>query len=135
MQLSDPPPSAPSCRPLRDEETPFFRVDNGGIEAALVEGPGCYQMGLIDILQDWDWHKKMERFFKVNVSNNRNGTRCPLGVLPILALVFPKQSQSQCGERCRADPSEGQRGHLRRRAARLPAALHGRHAPNHRRRD
>ena len=132
MQLSDPPPSAPSCRPLRDEETPFFRVDNGGIEAALVEGPGCYQMGLIDILQAWDFQKKMERFFKVNVSNQ---SQRHSEVLPILAFVCSKQSQSQCGERCRADPSEGRRGNLRRRAARLPAALHGRHAPDHRRRD
>ena len=39
--------------------------DNGAFHAATVEGPGSYHMGLIDILQEWNFEKKLERYFKV----------------------------------------------------------------------
>lgn len=36
-----------------------------GIRAAIVEGPGMFYFGIIDVLQEWNWSKKLERFFKV----------------------------------------------------------------------
>lgn len=43
----------------------FQRDNDGGMHAAVVEGPGTYYMGIIDVLQQWNWEKKLERFFKV----------------------------------------------------------------------
>lgn len=37
---------------------------NPGIRAALVEGPGTYYLGIIDILQQYTWDKKLEQWFK-----------------------------------------------------------------------
>ena len=34
------------------------------IEASSIVGPYSYYFGMIDILQEWSWEKKMERFFK-----------------------------------------------------------------------
>lgn len=39
--------------------------ESGGYRALVVDGPGCYYIGLIDILQGWTWKKRIERFFKV----------------------------------------------------------------------
>jgi len=41
----------------------------GGIESAVIEGPGIYYVGLIDILQEWNFSKKVERFFKTYFMN------------------------------------------------------------------
>lgn len=38
-----------------------------GIRAVVVEGPGTYYLGIIDVLQQWDWKKRIERFFKTTV--------------------------------------------------------------------
>ena len=34
-------------------------------KARTIEGPGFYCLGIIDILQEWNWNKKLERFFKI----------------------------------------------------------------------
>jgi len=34
-------------------------------QARLIEGPGFYIFGIIDIFQEYTWEKKVERFFKV----------------------------------------------------------------------
>jgi len=34
------------------------------IEASSIVGPYAYYIGVIDILQEWTWNKKLERFFK-----------------------------------------------------------------------
>jgi hypothetical protein len=39
--------------------------ENGAFHAATVEGPGSYYMGIIDILQEWNFEKKLERFLKI----------------------------------------------------------------------
>merc|ERR1712048_241580 len=36
-------------------------------QSHMIEGPGFYVMGIIDILQEYNWEKKIERFFKVFV--------------------------------------------------------------------
>jgi len=46
-------------------EPPFFQAEEGGIKATIVEGPGAYYMGIIDILQEYDTQKKFERLAKV----------------------------------------------------------------------
>jgi len=46
-------------------EPPFFQRNDGGLYAAVMEGPGIYFMGIIDILQEYNTAKKLERFFKI----------------------------------------------------------------------
>lgn len=47
------------------KSNPFQKQDDGGIAAAIVEGPGMFYFGIIDILQEWNLKKKVERFLKV----------------------------------------------------------------------
>ncbi|ETO26053.1 phosphatidylinositol-4-phosphate 5-kinase [Reticulomyxa filosa] len=37
---------------------------HGGVRAQIIEGPGIYYIGMIDMLQEWNWTKKMEYYFK-----------------------------------------------------------------------
>jgi 1-phosphatidylinositol-4-phosphate 5-kinase len=43
---------------------PFFQSYDGGLSAAVIEGPGIYFVGIIDMLQRWSWSKRLEAFFK-----------------------------------------------------------------------
>ena len=43
----------------------FKRDIEGGMRARIVEGPGTYYIGIIDILQEWNFAKRSERFFKM----------------------------------------------------------------------
>lgn len=52
--------SAPS--ELRDANT--LQLTDGGLVAQMVIGPGCYYLGLIDVLQQWTFSKKLERELK-----------------------------------------------------------------------
>ncbi len=47
--------------------TPFFRGNEGGLAAAVVEGPGVFYLGIIDILQEWSWSKRIERWIKSTI--------------------------------------------------------------------
>lgn len=52
----------------------FGRDPDGGMHAKLVEGPGTYYIGLIDVLQEWNYKKKLERIFKIYIrGENRDG--------------------------------------------------------------
>ena len=42
----------------------FDKSTDGGMQARIVEGPSKYYFGIIDVLQEWNWEKKMERFYK-----------------------------------------------------------------------
>ncbi len=42
----------------------YFQGEEGGLRAQVIEGPGIYFFGLIDILQEWNTNKKCERFLK-----------------------------------------------------------------------
>ena len=33
--------------------------------ADLIQGPGEYRLGMIDMLQEWNWKKRMERWYKI----------------------------------------------------------------------
>jgi hypothetical protein len=50
-----------------DEKNPFQKHEDGGVRAAIVEGPGTFYFGIIDVLQEWNLKKKIERYFKVYV--------------------------------------------------------------------
>lgn len=55
---------------------------DGGLRAVVVEGPGCYYFGIIDILQEWNWKKKLERFYKMYIrGKDGDGLSCmePIG--------------------------------------------------------
>lgn len=43
----------------------LLRDKENGMRAMLVEGPGTYYLGIIDVLQQWSFTKKVERFFKI----------------------------------------------------------------------
>jgi hypothetical protein len=43
---------------------PLSKDDDGAIGAEVVQAPGTYYFGIIDILQEWNWSKKFERFYK-----------------------------------------------------------------------
>jgi 1-phosphatidylinositol-4-phosphate 5-kinase len=47
------------------EKRPFFQSYFGGMSAVEVEGPGIYYLGIVDILQKWDYKKYLEHFVKV----------------------------------------------------------------------
>ncbi len=44
---------------------PFSQDSDGALHAAVVEGQGTFYIGIIDILQEWNWQKWYERMFKV----------------------------------------------------------------------
>ena len=33
--------------------------------AVFIEGPSVYYLGVVDILQEWNWEKQLERYFKI----------------------------------------------------------------------
>lgn len=65
------PTSSIVARPtglVENETQDAFKRDlDGGMRARLVEGPGTYYIGIIDVLQEWNFKKKMERFLKINI--------------------------------------------------------------------
>lgn len=46
---------------------PFFSQYRGGMRATIVEGPGLYYVGIIDMLQTFTWTKWFENFFKTRI--------------------------------------------------------------------
>lgn len=50
---------------MKPKENIFQKDEDGGMHAAVVEGPGTYYMAIIDILQEWNWSKKLERLVKI----------------------------------------------------------------------
>lgn len=45
----------------------IFTHHRGGLRAAVVEGPGVYYMGVIDILQKWTLKKRAENWLKTRI--------------------------------------------------------------------
>lgn len=61
-------PNATSAATSAEHRVPediFKRDFDGGMRARLVEGPGTYYIGIIDVLQEWNLTKQMERFLKI----------------------------------------------------------------------
>merc|ERR1719204_462272 len=42
-----------------------FAQKDKAVKARVIEGPGIYYLGIIDVLQEWDTSKKLERLAKV----------------------------------------------------------------------
>lgn len=40
---------------------------DGGVQAGTVDAPGTYYIGIIDVLQEWNFKKRLERFVKTNI--------------------------------------------------------------------
>ena len=51
----------------------IFRSHMGGVRAAVVEGPGVYYMGIIDVLQRYTLKKRFERWIKVLLMRDGKG--------------------------------------------------------------
>jgi len=39
--------------------------DEVGIAASVIVGPGIYHIGIIDVLQQWNWRKRLEQWAKI----------------------------------------------------------------------
>ncbi|RLN71659.1 hypothetical protein BBJ28_00020609 [Nothophytophthora sp. Chile5] len=60
----------------------FHRPTNGGMSVDEVHGPGVYYLGLIDMLQQWNFRKRVEHFVRVYVlMQDRHG----------ISVVSPRQ--------------------------------------------
>lgn len=46
---------------------PFYQRDNGGLRAKMIQGPGMFFFGIIDVLQEYNSQKKLERWCKTFV--------------------------------------------------------------------
>ncbi|KAF1313621.1 Phosphatidylinositol-4-phosphate 5 kinase-like protein, partial [Globisporangium splendens] len=61
---------------------PFHQAIQGGMSVDEVHGPGIYFMGLIDILQQWNFRKRVEHFVRVYIfMQDKNG----------ISVVNPRQ--------------------------------------------
>lgn len=45
----------------------YNQDSDGAIHAAVVEAQGTFYIGIIDILQEWNWSKRFERFIKTSL--------------------------------------------------------------------
>jgi len=54
-------------------DNPLSKDEEGAIGAEVVQAPGTYYFGIIDILQEWNFAKKLERFYKVYIRFNAAG--------------------------------------------------------------
>ena len=68
------------------------------MQARIVEGPGMYYFGIIDILQEFNFYKRMERFVKVYLKFED-----PDG----LSAIEPNSYASRFWQRCILDTFEG----------------------------
>ncbi|CAI5726204.1 unnamed protein product [Hyaloperonospora brassicae] len=50
-----------------ETKKPLQQFTNGGMSVDEVHGPGLYYLGLIDILQQWNFRKRVERFIRVYI--------------------------------------------------------------------
>jgi len=56
---------------------PFFARHRGGLRAVVVEGPGLYFIGIVDVLQTYSWQKWFENFVKTRIlMQSRDGISC-----------------------------------------------------------
>jgi len=76
----------------------FSRKSDGGMPARTVEGPGMYYFGIVDILQEWNFKKELERFYKVYVKQlDKNG----------ISAMNPNSYAERFWRRCVLDTFEG----------------------------
>ena len=62
---TSPIPRTSSVLQRGDRKLDIFQRDkSGGMNAVVVHGPATYYFGIIDILQKWNWQKRVERLIK-----------------------------------------------------------------------
>ncbi|ETO08999.1 G-protein-coupled receptor family protein [Reticulomyxa filosa] len=60
-----------------NEDMRIVQDHKSTMKAELIEGPGFYCIGIIDILQDWNHFKRFERFYKVHLCcDDGDGLSC-----------------------------------------------------------
>ncbi len=77
---------------------PFCRTEDGAFPANFIIGPGSYYIGIIDILQEWNWKKRVERLFKIYI-------KCLDG--DGLSAVDPTRYAARFWQRCVIDTFDG----------------------------
>jgi 1-phosphatidylinositol-4-phosphate 5-kinase len=76
----------------------FGRNADGGMQVMVVEGPGLYYFGIIDILQEWNFKKQLERFYKVYIlGQDGNG----------ISAMRPNEYSERFWQRCVLDTFDG----------------------------
>jgi len=68
------------------EKTVDIIREDGGFNAIMVEGQGTFYVGIIDILQEWNYAKWYERMFKIYVLR-----KDPLGISAIEPETYRKR--------------------------------------------
>ena len=66
--------------------------------------PGRYFLGMVDVLQEWDWHKRLERLFKVWVLR-----RDPRGISAAPPLEYAQRFKERVKDVIEHDEPELQR--------------------------
>jgi len=56
---------------------------NEGLRAAVVEGPGVYYLGIVDILTEWDFHRRLQNFTKAGSTRPRVPRACHMRILSL----------------------------------------------------
>lgn len=81
-----------------NNQDPLGRETDGGLRVGVVEGPGKYYIGIIDVLQEWNWKKKFERYFKIYfLGKDSDG----------LSAIHPDKYAARFYDRCVVDLLEG----------------------------
>ncbi len=76
----------------------LFSEYRGGLRATIVEGPGIYYLGIIDVLQEWTLAKRLENWFKTHIlCTDTSG----------LSAVDPERYAKRFSERVLAQLIEG----------------------------
>lgn len=71
---------------------------SSGFQARIVEGPGMYYFGIIDILQEFNFSKRLERFLKIRLKlQDPNG----------ISAMEPVAYAERFWKRCIVDTFEG----------------------------
>ncbi|MES1914503.1 MAG: hypothetical protein MHM6MM_006566 [Cercozoa sp. M6MM] len=93
-------------------EVSTFQLHEGGVQAAVLSGPGVYYVGIIDILQTWTFKKKFERFFKtVILRKSRDGVSC-VPPEPYCARFLEKVEKIALSEHWEENDTPGEVQHL-----------------------
>ena len=61
------------------------------VAARAVVGPGRYFLGMVDVLQEWNFAKRLERFFKVWVLR-----KDPAGISAAPPLQYAARFKARC---------------------------------------
>jgi len=76
-----------------DPSAPFYQKENGGLRAKMIEGPGLFFFGIIDILQEYNTQKKLERWFKTTILRKSKTGISAIPCEPYAARFIEKMRQ------------------------------------------